>query len=302
MKKEITIVGLGKMGGAMARRMMEKGWKVAGMDAFPETLKTLASEGVIPVSSYADIPKTFEGPRIVWLFLPPKKIVDEALFGANGIADSLSPGDIVIDGGNSFFKEAEARARKLKEKDIHFIDVGTSGGPGGARNGACLMIGGDREAFSNIEPLFQDFAREGAYQFFEGAGAGHFVKMVHNGIEYGMMQAIAEGFELLEKSDYQIDLARATNIYNTGSVIESRLVGWLEKAFKERGPTLEGVSTTVAHTGEGEWTVNVAKEMGIEVQVIKDSFQFRVDSEKSPRFAGKVVSALREQFGGHSVK
>ncbi len=302
MKKELAIVGLGKMGGAMARRMKEKGWRVVGYDRSPETVLHMKTEGIEGAGTYAEIASLLQPKRIVWLFVPPKGAVDEALFGPGGLAETLSKGDIVIDGGNSHFKEAATRAEKLEEKGIEYIDVGTSGGPGGARNGACLMIGGTRAAFEETEELFNDFAKEGAYQFFEGHGAGHFVKMVHNGIEYGMMQAIAEGFEVLEKSEFHPDLTHAAAIYQNGSVIESRLVGWLMDAFKQHGPELEGVSATVSHTGEGEWTVKTANEMGIDVKVIEDSFRFRVESEKNPRYAGKVVSALREQFGGHDVK
>lgn len=290
------------MGGAMARRMIEKEWNVVGLDYNPETAENLRSEGVVPVTTYSEMASALSPQRIVWLLVPAGKAVDDALFSPGGIAESFSEGDIVIDGGNSFYKDARLRAERLKEKGIHFIDVGTSGGPAGARNGACLMIGGSYEGFENIEELFKDFAKEGGYQFFEGAGAGHFVKMVHNGIEYGMMQALGEGFEVMEKSEFNLDLPRVAKIYNNGSVIESRLVGWLESAFKDHGPELSGVSSTVSHTGEGEWTIKTAEEMGITVPVIKDSFQFRIDSKENPRYAGKVVSALREQFGGHNVK
>lgn len=303
MKKELIIVGLGKMGGAMAHRMIEKGWKIIGMDRNTDTLNALSNEGIIPATDFKDASSKTAPTRIVWLFLPPQNdAVDEALFGDGGIADTFSPGDVVIDGGNSFFRKAPERAEKLAEKGIRFMDVGTSGGPSGARNGACLMIGGSEDAFSETEELFKDFSKDCAYQFFKGPGAGHFVKMIHNGIEYGMMQALGEGFEVLKKSDFKIDLTRAAEIYNNGSVIESRLVGWLKKAFEERGEELEGVSSTVSHTGEGEWTVKTANEMGVDVPVIRESFDYRVQSANNPHYTGKVVSALREQFGGHDVK
>lgn len=302
MNKELAIVGLGKMGSNMARRMMEKGWHVVGIDKNPETAKALEAEGIKAVDSYAEMATAMKQRRIAWLLVPAGEAVDEALFAPGGIAESFSEGDVVIDGGNSFYKDSEPRAKKLAEKGIHFIDVGTSGGPAGARNGACLMIGGSRKGFESIEELFKDFAKENGYQFFEGAGAGHFVKMVHNGIEYGMMQALGEGFEIMEKSDYKLNLTRVADIYNNGSVIESRLVGWLKKAFEERGENLNGVSSTVSHTGEGEWTVKTAREMGVNVPVIRESFDYRVQSANNPRYTGKVVSALREQFGGHDVK
>ena len=302
MKKEIGIVGLGKMGANMARHMMEKGWRVVGNNRTPETAEEMRKEGLIPAPTYAAMVAELSAPRVIWLLVPAGAPVEETLFGEGDFADLLSPGDIVIDGGNSFFKDAKPRAEKLKAKGIRFMDVGTSGGPAGARNGACLMVGGERETFTEIEPLFKDFAKEDAYQFFDGHGAGHFVKMVHNGIEYGMMQSIAEGFELLKKSDYALDLERVANVYDNGSVIESRLVGWLKDAYEQYGQDLSDISSTVAHTGEGEWTAQTAKEMGIDVHSIEHAFRFRVDSEKNPRYAGKVVSALRGQFGGHSVK
>jgi 6-phosphogluconate dehydrogenase len=302
MKKEIGIIGLGKMGGNMARRLLEKGWNVVGLDRTPGVAESISSEGLIAAHDYKELIEKLPAPRVMWLMVPAGKAVDETLFGENGLAAFLSPGDIVIDGGNSFYKEAAPRGEKLKQKGILFMDVGTSGGPAGARNGACLMVGGSQDGFVAVEPLFKDLAKEDAYRFFEGWGAGHFVKMVHNGIEYGMMQALAEGFEILKKSSYGIDLSRVTEIYNNGSVIESRLVGWLSDAFKTHGPELSDVSSAVAHTGEGAWTVETAKEMNIDVPVIADSLQFRINSEKNPRFAGKILSALRGAFGGHATK
>ena len=208
-----------------------------------------------------------------------------------------------MDGGNSFYKDSIEHGKKLAEKGIRFIDVGFSGGPGGARTGACLMVGGDQSAFNEFEPLFQDLSKDGdAYEFFPGAGSGHFVKMVHNGIEYGMMQAIAEGFGVLKASPYEINLTRAADIYNKGSVIESRLIGWTGAALRESGEDLADISGEIGHTGEGEWTVKTAHELGVASPVIEDSFNFRVQSKGNATFVGKVVSALRGQFGGHAVK
>lgn len=182
------------------------------------------------------------------------------------------------------------------------MDVGTSGGPSGARNGACLMVGGDKKIYEYLLPLLVDIALPNAVEFFKGAGAGHFVKMVHNGIEYGMMQAIAEGFTILKKSSYNLNLNRVADIYNNGSVIESRLTNWLKNAFHVYGEDLALISGSVAHTGEGAWTVDAAKAMKLKAKIIEESFKFRVESEKNPSFGGKVLSALRNQFGGHSVK
>jgi len=300
-KKELAILGLGKMGGSMAKRMVEQGWRVIGWNRTHAVAEDLAKDGVEPAASFDDVVRMTTGPRIIWLMLPAGAATDEALFGPEGIAQKLSAGDIVIDGGNSYFKDAKPRAEKLSAMGIHYLDCGTSGGPGGARRGACLMAGGDRKVFEEIEHLFRDFAAPGSYQFFDGHGAGHFVKMVHNGIEYGMMQALAEGFEVMKQSDFQLDLNRVTDIYNHGSVIESRLVGWLASGFAAYTTELESISSTVAHTGEGAWTVQTAKEMGIDLPIIEGSLEFRKQSEANPRYAGKVLSALRNQFGGHKA-
>ncbi len=185
---------------------------------------------------------------------------------------------------------------------MKYIDIGFSGGPSGARNGACLMIGGDTDSFHYLQPLYHDISLPGGYQHFQGSGAGHFVKMIHNGIEYGMMQSIAEGMNILKNSDYKIDLEKVAEIYNHGSVIESRLIGWLHDAFRIYGSDLKDISGIVGHTGEGLWTVEAAKEFGLNAKVIEDSLQFRIDSAKNPEYTGQVVSALRNMFGGHNVK
>jgi 6-phosphogluconate dehydrogenase len=193
-------------------------------------------------------------------------------------------------------------ANILKEKDIKFIDVAVSGGPSGARNGACLMVGGETSDVARILPLLKVIAAPKAYAHLGSVGAGHFAKMVHNGIEYGMMQAIAEGAAVLEKSPYDYDLAKVFALYNKNSVIQSRLVGWTQEALAEN-PTLEGVSSVIAHSGEGEWTINTAEELGVAVPVIETSFQVRLESEKQPEnFRNKIVTAQRGKFGGHSTK
>ncbi|QQG37699.1 MAG: decarboxylating 6-phosphogluconate dehydrogenase [Candidatus Kaiserbacteria bacterium] len=302
MSKEIGIIGLGKMGSNMARRLREKGWTVHGYDSSVSAVQELEREGIHGAASSEELIGSLEFPRLLWLMVPAGEPVETLLFGEDGIAKKLSKGDVIIDGGNSFYKDSIARAKKIEKLGLKYIDVGFSGGPAGARNGACLMIGGDEDTFRTLEPLFSDLSLPGGYKFFPGAGAGHFVKMVHNGIEYGMMQSIAEGFGILEKSDYRLKLAEVADIYNHGSVIESRLMGWLKSGFAQHGQDLAEVSGSVGHTGEGEWTAKTAKEMGIEAKVIEESFAFRVQSAKKPSFVGKILSALREQFGGHSVK
>lgn len=301
MEKEIGIIGLGKMGGNMSRRLLERGWSVYGYDASPEVRGVLEKEGLKAASSPTELIAALPAPRVVWL-MTPHAVVDEVLFGSDGIAGKLSPGDIVIDGGNSYFKLSIERAKKIEALGLKYIDVGFSGGPGGARNGGCLMIGGDEVSFRSLEHLFKDLAKENGYQFFAGAGAGHFVKMVHNGIEYGFMQALGEGFAMLKDSPYKLDLKRVADIYNNGSVIESRLVGWLKKGFEQHGEELADVSGSIGHSGEGEWTAKTAKEMNIPAPIIEGSYQFRVESADKPSYIGKIVSVLREQFGGHAVR
>jgi len=289
--KKIGIIGLGKMGEGILKRLTEKGWQVVGYNRTPGELST--------VNSIKDLVAELPSTRVVWLMVKAGEPTDQMLKES---IKYLKKGDIVIDGANSFYKDSIRRHTELKKKGIGFLDVGVSGGPSGARNGPALMIGGDKKVFEKVESLFGDLARENGFQFFEGAGAGHFVKMIHNGIEYGMMQAIGEGFNILKNSSYKLNLKNVTDIYNNGSVIESRLIGWMKKAFELRGENLEKVSGSVAHTGEGEWTVKTAKELGLEAKIIEASFKFRVLSEKNPSYTGKIVSALREQFGGHKVE
>jgi 6-phosphogluconate dehydrogenase len=214
----------------------------------------------------------------------------------------LAPGDTVIDGGNSPYTETIARASRITGLGLRFLDVGVSGGPSGARNGACMMVGGTRDDFTQYETLFKDCSIPGGYGYMGEHGAGHFVKMVHNGIEYGMMQAIGEGFEVLKRApEFSIDLTEVARVYNTGSVIESRLVGWLHKAYQAYGPDLDTISGKVSHSGEGLWTVEAAKRSGIPVPIIEGSLAFREASQNNSSYTGQVVSVLRNQFGGHHV-
>ncbi|MDA1316602.1 MAG: decarboxylating 6-phosphogluconate dehydrogenase [bacterium] len=305
MNKEIGIIGLGKMGKGIASQLVEKGWIVHVYNRTVEKSHELAAE-FESMSAYDTIESMIAGisnsPKIIWVMVPAGAVVDETLFGDHGASHYLQDGDVVIEAGNSFYKDDAKRAEKLAEKGIQFIDAGVSGGPNGARNGACIMVGGSKRLFKEYEELYKDLTIEGGYAHFEGIGAGHFVKMVHNGIEYGMMQAIGEGFNVMKKSEYGLDLKEVSRIYNTGSVIESRLIGWLEKAYQEWGVELDPISGSISHSGEGKWTVEAAEDMGQEVPVIKESYEFRVKSADNPSYTGQVVSALRGQFGGHPVK
>lgn len=302
LKRKIGIVGLGKMGGNVARRLKGKGWKVWGYNKEQETTDHLSKEGVTPAYSLRELISGLTVPRLIWLMVPAGKPVDEVLFGKNGLSQFLSAGDIVIDAGNSFYKDAIRRFEELKKKNIHFIDVGMSGGPSGALQGASLMIGGSRELYERLEPLFAELSVINGYQFFEGVGAGHFVKMIHNGIEYGMMQAIAEGFTILRSAPYKLTLTDVARVYNHGTVIESRLLEWLRSGLTIHGEDLSPVSGTVRHTGEGEWTVQVAREQKLTAAVIETALQFRKDSERNPSYTGKILTALRNQFGGHPIQ
>ncbi len=303
MEKEVGVIGLGKMGKGVAEQLAEKGWRVIAYNRTAEKTKELEASGIVGTYSIEEFMKAFQyKPRVIWIMLPAGDPVEQMIFSPEGIYKFLEKGDIVIDAGNSFFKDAKPRAEKLAQQEVEYVDVGVSGGPHGARHGACLMIGGSKELFYCLEQLYKDVSLEEGYAHFEGVGAGHFVKMVHNGIEYGMMQAIGEGFNVMKKSDYHLDLQEVARIYNTGSVIESRLVGWLEKAYKESGVDLSDISGSINSTGEGEWTVKTAEDMGEPVPVIKDSFEFRKQSTDNPSYVGQVVSALRGQFGGHAVK
>lgn len=310
LKKEIGIIGLGKMGLPLALRLQSRGWRVIGFDQDPRARAKAHAEGVIVCERLSDLTEKCISPRVVWVMVPAfanasagkpaENPVDKILFEKNGLTD-LQRGDVVIDAGNSFYKDSVRRGRVLAKRGVHFLDIGVSGGPKGAETGSALMVGGDERAYQKIEPLLYDLAKPQGYGYVGKVGAGHFAKMIHNGIEYGMMQAIAEGFTILKKSAFRFDLARVAGIYNHGSVIESRLMQWLEGALQAHDQELHGVSGSVGATGEGEWTANTAHEMKMPAPVIASAVLFRKKSKKSPSYTGKILSALRNQFGGHSI-
>jgi len=310
--KRISYVGLGKMGANMVERLLDYGWDVTAYDPDEAARKNVEEKGTSVVDSIADVipapepESTRRGPRVaargdahrvIWLMVP-HAVVDDVL---KELVPHLKQGDIVIDGGNSFYKDSIRRGEELKKIGVNYLDVGVSGGPSGARRGACLMIGGDRAAYKQVVGLFSDLALAGGYDYMGELGAGHFVKMVHNGIEYGMMQALAEGFAVLKEWRGELDLERIAHLYGNGSVIESRLVHWLKDAYAMHGMDLKNISGSIAHSGEGKWTVEAAQELGIPVPIIEGALQFRVDSADAPSYTGQVVSALRNQFGGHKV-
>lgn len=292
---KIGYIGLGKMGKNMVLRLLDKNHQVVAWNRSPEPRAEVEQAGAESTQTIAELVQKLESPRVVWSMLPPGEVTQKTI---DQLENLLEKGDTVIDGSNNIYKMAFKHEEQLRKKGIRFVDVGVSGGPAGARNGACLMIGGDESTYKKLEPLFKDISAPNAFQFFPGVGAGHYVKMVHNGIEYGMMQSIAEGFNLMKKSEYNLDLTNIARVYNQKSVIESRLVGWLHDAFIQSGEELGEYQGTVGHLGEGQWTVEDAREKNIPLKVIEESLQFRKDSEANPSYTGKILQALRTAFGG----
>ena len=296
---KLGYIGLGKMGKNMVFRLLEQGVEVVAWNRSPEPLEEVKKAGAVASKDIPDLVSKLSTPRIIWIMLPQGPLVDEFIAQ---VVPHLEKGDLVIDGGNSFYKDSVRRGEELSKRGIHFMDIGTSGGPGGARKGACLMVGGSREDFERIKELLKAIAAPESYGHFGDVGAGHFAKMVHNGIEYGMMEAIGEGAAILKNSPFNIDLREVFRVYNKGSVIESSLVGWTQEALEE-DPELSDISTKIDATGEGEWTVDAAKEQGIDARVIDDSLKVRQESTPdSGDFRAQIVSAMRGKFGGHSVK
>lgn len=300
---KIGYIGLGKMGKGMVLNLLEKGIGVVAWNRSPEPREEVKAAGAETVENVVDIVSKLVAPRIIWLMLPAGETTDEFI---DKLLPLMSPGDLLIDGANSFYKDTLRRAEKIKPSGVHFMDIGVSGGPKGARTGACLMIGGEREDVEEIREIILAASAPDAWGHFGKIGAGHFAKMVHNGVEYGMMEAIAEGAAILKASDFKFNLSEVFRVYNNKSVIESRLVGWTREALEE-DPELSEYSSKIGHTGEGEWTIKTAEELGVDPEVIEESFEVRVESgevdENSPDgFRNKAVSAMRGKFGGHSVK
>ena len=299
---QIGYFGLGKMGFNMVLRLLDRSYNVIACNRSPEPIKEVAKAGADTAFTCADIAKNLKAPRLVWIMVPAGKPTDEVIFEEGNLINLLQKGDTIIDGGNSFYKDTVRRYKKLGERGINFLDAGVSGGPNGARNGASIMVGGDREVYKEYEVLFKDLSVPDGYGYMGPSGAGHFVKMVHNGIEYGMMQAIGEGFEVLKAAPFKLDLKKVAEVYSRGTVIESKLISWLKSAYEQHGEDLEEISGSISQSGEGLWTSQTAKELGVPVPIIEGSVKFREQSENNPSYTGRVVSALRNQFGGHEVK
>ncbi|MDP2663625.1 MAG: decarboxylating 6-phosphogluconate dehydrogenase [Dehalococcoidia bacterium] len=298
---ELGMVGLGRMGANMTERLIKGTHRLVVYDARPESVQALVKLGATGASSLQDLVGKLSSPRAVWLMVPAGQATENTI---NTLSDLLSPGDVVIDGGNSYYKDSVRRKIALAEKDLCFMDVGTSGGIWGSREGYCLMIGGDRKDFKRLEPAFKSLAPSPmqGYGYVGKAGAGHFVKMVHNGIEYGLMEAYAEGFELLQaKPDFALDLAQIADIWRYGSVVRSWLLDLTAAALKE-DPKLEGLQGFVEDSGEGRWTVQESIELAVPMPVIALSLQARFRSRQDAPFAARLLAALRNQFGGHPVR
>ncbi len=296
---QIGMIGLGRMGMNMSRRLIDGGHEVVAFDLDSDAVAQMSEQGAVGATSIEDLVAKLTPPRVVWIMVPfgdPVRLTIERL------KEVLSGGDMVIDGGNSHFKDDYIHAEELKSKGIHFIDAGVSGGLWGLKNGYCIMLGGARDDFDYIEPLLVSLAAEDGYLYCGPTGAGHFVKMVHNGIEYAMMEAYGEGFELLKASPYgeEMNMASVSELWNHGSVIRSWLLELIQHAF-ENDPQLEGIRGYVEDSGEGRWTAEYAIEAGVAAPVITGSLFKRFQSRQDDLYSDKVIAALRREFGGHAV-
>lgn len=295
---QLGMIGLGKMGGNMTRRLLKGGHDVVVFDVAPAAVQQLASEGAIPSSSLEDLVHKLSTPRSIWMMVPAGDVVHQTI---EGLMPHLSSGDILIDGGNSYYKDSVRRAEDLWQRRVHFLDMGVSGGVWGLEEGYCLMAGGNKEAYDHIEPVLETLAQEGGCAYIGRSGAGHFVKMVHNGIEYGLLQAYGEGFELLKSSPFELDLHQLAALWLHGSVVRSWLLELAEKAFAGDAD-LSSIKGYVEDSGEGRWTVQEAIDLGVPLTGIAHSLFARFRSRQEDSFSAKVIAALRHEFGGHPVE
>ena len=298
---ELGMIGLGRMGGNIAQRLLRGGHRVVAYDRAVEAVQGVVQQGGVGASSVAELVAQLTAPRVVWVMVPSGEPTESTI---NAVADELSAWDVVIDGGNSNYKDSMRRAAALQERGLHFLDVGTSGGVWGLKEGYSLMVGGDPDMFRRLEPLFQTLAPapDKGYGHVGPAGAGHFVKMVHNGIEYGLMQAFAEGFELMQaKHEFHLNLAHIAEVWRYGSVVRSWLLD-LTAAALQQDAGLEDLQAYVEDSGEGRWTVQESIELGVPAPVIAASLQARFRSRQDQPFGARLIAAMRNQFGGHAVR
>jgi 6-phosphogluconate dehydrogenase len=295
---QVGIVGLGKMGYQLSLNLLDHGYKLVAHDVDKKLVKKISAQGAQGAETLQELMDRLLPPRVIWLMVPAGEITEKVL---QSLLPSLDPGDIVIDGGNAHYKDTLRRNRLFAEKGIFYLDCGTSGGVEGARNGVCAMIGGDAQAFLRVEKIFRDISVENGYLYTGESGSGHFLKMIHNGIEYGMMQAIAEGFDLLEKGPYEYNYEQVASVWNHGSVIRSWLMELMVSAFS-KDQKLAGIKGIMHSSGEGKWTVETALDLETAAPVIAMSLMMRYRSLEQDTFSGKVVAALRNEFGGHEVE
>jgi 6-phosphogluconate dehydrogenase len=298
---ELGLIGLGKMGANMAERLRLAGHKVVGFDFNPAAVAALTAAGSLGVSSLEDLVKNLNGPRAIWMMVPAGDPVDQTIAKLEAL---MSPGDTMIDGGNSNYKDTQRRHAALKTKGFNFVDCGTSGGVWGLKEGYSLMVGGDADAVSALNPIWEALApspTEG-WGHVGPSGAGHFVKMIHNGIEYGMMESYAEGFAILKaKTELGIDLTQCATIWQKGSVVRSWLLDLTADALK-KNPTLDGMEAYVSDSGEGRWTVFEAIDLNVSAPVITESLIRRLRSREQNNFTDRMISIMRNEFGGHAIK
>ena len=296
---KIGFVGLGKMGANMTERLLARGHSVVAFDVNPAAVAAAGRQGAETAASLRELASKLDPPRAVWIMVPAGKPTEETVWSTAGV---LAAGDVIIDGGNSHYTDSVRRAQSLKNLGLTFVDCGTSGGIWGLKIGYCLMIGGDKAAFERLEPVFAALAPPDGYAHLGPSGAGHFVKMVHNGIEYGLLQAYAEGFELLEaKTEYGLDTAAIARLWNQGSVVRSWLLELAETALG-RSPHLRDIKGFVADSGEGRWTVQEAIDRAVPVPAMSLALFARFRSREEESFGAKFIAALRNEFGGHEVE
>ena len=295
---EIGFVGLGKMGMNMVTRLQRDRHRVVVYDRTAELIKQAEGQGCVGASSLAELVSKLATPRALWIMVPSGAPTEETV---RSVAALMQAGDVIIDGGNTRFHDDVRRAAELKKKSIHYIDAGTSGGVWGLKLGYCLMIGGDKDVVMRLEPIFKTLAPENGWAYMGSHGAGHYVKMVHNGIEYSMMQGYAEGFELMSKSEYNLDLAKIADLWMHGSVVRSWLLELAAGAL-EQDPKLEGLKGYVPDSGEGRWMILDAIEKDVPVPTLTTALFTRFRSRQEQSFAEKMLAALRNAFGGHAVR
>jgi len=298
---ELGMIGLGRMGGPMAQRLMRGGHRVAGLARNPDALGQLEEMNIVPAASFDELVNSLKAPRIIWLMIPAGAPVDENIAG---LLPLLEPDDVIVDGGNSNYKDTQRRAQRLKANRIHYVDAGTSGGVWGLQNGYSIMVGGDEEVVARLRPIFETLApaADKGWGRVGPNGAGHFTKMVHNGIEYGMMQAYGEGFAIMRhKTEFGLDLHQVAEIWRDGSVVQSWLLD-LTSAALAKNPNLDGIAPYVSDSGEGRWTVAEAIDLDVAAPVITLALLERLQSRDPESFSNKLLSAMRNQFGGHEMK